>query len=104
MVRLRSIIYIDDRLDLSYMGPEEDKTIYRTPSLLRRAERAVLAERSVRASDRNARPRGPSGSISGRRRERALEIDTGHALILIEVSDLKVAVSRKRHFDCEVQR
>jgi hypothetical protein len=38
MVRLRSIIYIDDRLDLSYMGLEEIKTIYRTPSLVRRVE------------------------------------------------------------------
>jgi hypothetical protein len=52
-----------------------------------RRTREVLAERSVRASDRDARPRGLSGSISRRRRERALEIDTGPARILIEVSD-----------------
>jgi hypothetical protein len=52
-----------------------------------RRTRIVLAERSVRASDRDARPLGPSGSISRRHRERALEIDPGPARILLELAD-----------------
>jgi hypothetical protein len=52
-----------------------------------RRTRLVLVECSVRASDRAASPRGPSGPFSRRHRTRALEIGTGPKRLNIEVSD-----------------
>jgi hypothetical protein len=89
MVRIRRFIYTYDRLDLmSNIGLKRDKKQFiGPPHFVSRGTHGVLAERSVRALDRDARPRGPSGSISRRRHERALDIEIGPARFIIEVSD-----------------